>query len=124
MRTLVAVLAAAAAACGGVAVAEPLKAAAAMNCRETPSLYGKVVAAIAKGVIVDGKASAGDWTKVGGAPDCWAATRYLVKLDGPAQAKSHRTSQPRRLSPAASERASRRSTPHEPLFSPRGFGPR
>lgn len=140
MKTLIAALAVAAA-CGGAAVAEPLRATAAMNCRETPSLYGKVVAAIAKGAIVDGKASAGDWTRIDGAPDCWAATRYLVKLDASAKpgasakpdvrpgtassrTSSYRISKPRRLSPAASERASRRATPNEPLFSPRGLNPR
>lgn len=127
MKALAAVLTsalAAAALCGGAAHADPVKASATLNCRDTPSAYGTVIASIARGAVVEDKAHAGDWTKVDGEPDCWAASRYLTRLQPAhrARPKTYRTVKPRTLSPAASERASRRSEPKEPLFTPRGFG--
>lgn len=132
MKTIIAAIAAAVV-CTGVAVAEPLKATATINCRNTPSTYGTVVASITKGSVVEGKATAGDWTRVDGEPDCWAATRYLVSINQTALgtpprkranssgSKSYRLSKPTRLSTASSLRASRRATPSAPLFAPRAL---
>lgn len=121
MRAVTAALAATVI-CGGAALAEPLKAAATLNCRNTPSAYGKVVASIARGKTVQGKATLNGWTRIDGDPDCWAASRHLSRpkpaRTAPAAA---RISKPRNLSPAASERASRRSEPKEPLFTTRRF---
>jgi uncharacterized protein YraI len=132
MKTIAAALAAAAV-CAGFAATEPLKATATLNCRNTPSSYGTVVASIANGDVVEGEAAAGEWTKVDGDPACWAASRYLAPQGKavPAAAgaryrssplKSYRISKPRRLSASSSALASRRSAPKGPIFSPRSFG--
>lgn len=79
MRTLAIALALLLASAAGAA-AEPLRATAGLKCRATPSPYGKVVARIAPGDVVNSVAGMGEWTKIEGRRPCWAATRYLTDV--------------------------------------------
>ena len=49
-----------------------------LNCRSTPSAKSSVVRALKQGEKVSTLEENGGWSRLGGAPDCWVATRYLA----------------------------------------------